>query len=233
MMNGRANTRQLRLFRYRRCVYCGGPADSREHVPTKRVLEKPYPQNLVTVPSCRGCNNGFAQDEEYFLVALAQVGFVDTLTARVEEGGDADRTLLHSQGLEDLIIKSLTPGDDGGVHFTPDFARIHRVVAKTAVGLYFAHYGRYARQNEFHPVAVYHTLKLPAFLVAIVHTETFAPKRWTRIQRGVFEYIFVRDWTTKGRLLCIMNFHNTLWAAVGCASPRGQRLNYGRSRRGK
>jgi hypothetical protein len=218
------NDRQLTLFRHRRCIYCNGAAESGEHVPTKRLLESPYPRNLITVPSCRSCNNGYARDEEYFLAALAQVGFVDTLQARLQEGGAVDRMLKHSSRLDDRIIRSLTVGDDGKVCFTPEAERINRVAHKTAIGLYYSHYETYARQADFYPVVVHHTHRLPTFIVAIVHTERFMPKRWTRVQKGVFEYIFVRDWTTKDRLLCIMNFHNTLWAAVGCPCVHRKRL---------
>ena len=36
------------------------------------LLEKPYPPNLLTIPSCCECNTGFKQDEEYFLAVMAQ-----------------------------------------------------------------------------------------------------------------------------------------------------------------
>lgn len=61
------------------CVYCGSLADSREHVPSKVFLRKPYPDNLYTVPACKKCNNSFSQDELYTRVVL------DTLEAVAHE----------------------------------------------------------------------------------------------------------------------------------------------------
>ena len=47
------------------CIYCGKPATTREHVPSKAFLVEPYPDNLATIPACFECNNGFSNDEEY------------------------------------------------------------------------------------------------------------------------------------------------------------------------
>ncbi len=47
------------------CVFCGGSADTREHIPSRVLLEKPYPENLATIPSCYHCNNSYSSDELY------------------------------------------------------------------------------------------------------------------------------------------------------------------------
>lgn len=52
------------------CIYCGNPADSREHVPSKTFLKKPYPPNLYLVPACRKCNNAFSADELYMWIVI-------------------------------------------------------------------------------------------------------------------------------------------------------------------
>ena len=62
------------------CVYCGSLADSREHVPSKVFLRKPYPDNLYTVPACKKCNNSFSQDELYTRVVLDTLEVVVTKT---------------------------------------------------------------------------------------------------------------------------------------------------------
>ena len=50
-----------------RCVYCNClmEEETRDHVPSKCLFPKGTP-GLVTVPSCKECNKGFAKDEEYF-----------------------------------------------------------------------------------------------------------------------------------------------------------------------
>lgn len=47
------------------CVHCGGPNETRDHAPSKVLLDKPYPANLPILPSCKSCNQGFAADEAY------------------------------------------------------------------------------------------------------------------------------------------------------------------------
>ena len=54
----------LRLYGY--CTYCGGEPETRDHVPSKILLDKPFPENLPVVPSCDKCNHDFSKDEEYF-----------------------------------------------------------------------------------------------------------------------------------------------------------------------
>ena len=34
------------------CIYCGKPANTREHVPSKTMLIEPFPENLPTIPAC-------------------------------------------------------------------------------------------------------------------------------------------------------------------------------------
>ncbi len=66
--------RQIKTFSDSRldaqCAYCGEFPNTRDHVPSKILLEKPYPENLPVVPSCLKCNNGFSLDEEYFACTI-------------------------------------------------------------------------------------------------------------------------------------------------------------------
>ncbi|MFJ9501553.1 hypothetical protein [Brevibacillus centrosporus] len=48
---------------YSECIYCGEKANTREHVPSKVFLVKPYPDFLGIVPACFKCNNSFSSDE--------------------------------------------------------------------------------------------------------------------------------------------------------------------------
>src|SRR5579883_1837339 len=47
------------------CVYCGGGTETRDHVPSKVLLDDPLPKNLAVVPACLSCNTGLSGDE-YF-----------------------------------------------------------------------------------------------------------------------------------------------------------------------
>ncbi len=52
------------------CIHCGGPYETDDHIPSKVLLDEPYPGNLMVCPSCSDCNNSFSLDEEYFACLL-------------------------------------------------------------------------------------------------------------------------------------------------------------------
>ena len=52
------------------CVHCGGPSETVDHVPSKVLLDEPYPENLMAASACRKCNNDFSIDEEYLACLL-------------------------------------------------------------------------------------------------------------------------------------------------------------------
>ncbi|MGY3356431.1 hypothetical protein ACVWZK_003094 [Bradyrhizobium sp. GM0.4] len=47
------------------CVHCGGPDETKDHLPSKVLLDEPLPANVFVSPACFSCNNGLAPDEEY------------------------------------------------------------------------------------------------------------------------------------------------------------------------
>lgn len=208
------------------CVYCGSRlADSRDHVPPKVLLEKPLPNNLRTVPSCRLCNEGWSLDEEYTVVALAQVGIAPHLTAKVLSGGSVDRALSTSPALDDRIIGSLSVADDGRVWFAPEKHRIARVAGKIAFGLYCLRYGLGHAMRSFETVGLYGPGdEVPEQIIAAQHIWPGARrKRWTVVQQGVFSFVFAKGWmATDPPLFCMINFHETLFAVVACPAPIGR-----------
>jgi len=66
--------RQIRTFSDHRldemCSYCGGTPETRDHVPSRILLDNPFPENLPVVPCCEKCNQDFSLDEEYFACAI-------------------------------------------------------------------------------------------------------------------------------------------------------------------
>jgi hypothetical protein len=78
------------------CVFCGSPEEiERDHVPPKCLFPAPAPNNLITVPSCRKCNQSFSKDEEYFRVIVSQIAEA--------QSHPATRKLLNEK-----ILKSMT-----------------------------------------------------------------------------------------------------------------------------
>src|SRR5690606_119926 len=107
------------------CIYCRRLADSRDHAPPKLLLSKPYPPNMVTVPSCKSCNQEASLDEEYFRVLLAHLGTSPELIGLIEPGGAVDRALSRSTKLADRLDRSLGVSDDGHPFIRPEIERIH------------------------------------------------------------------------------------------------------------
>ena len=131
------------------CVYCETGEDlTREHVPPRCLFGPPRPPNLITVPCCRKCNNGAAQDDEYFRLVMC---------VRHETRGHADAragfgAILRSftgskqRGFRKAFFKKTTPvelwtsaglylGETGKL--SVDNARIHNTVGRVARGIYW------------------------------------------------------------------------------------------------
>lgn len=115
------------------CVYCwGGVGETRDHVPSRILLEPPYPTNLPVVPACRDCNAGFSLDEEYFAALLECVltGSTDPSKMRHErvarglERNSVLRTRLESSKRE----------ENGRTIFAVEEERIRNVICKLAKG---------------------------------------------------------------------------------------------------
>jgi hypothetical protein len=119
------------------CIYCQtNEATTHDHVPPKQLLRKPYPANLLTVPSCEKCNNGYSADEEYFRLII--VGLLcHTPEAELLFDGPLSRSMNRRPHLEDLMFGALSP-KEGGVALAINYHRIHRVADKIAKGLRFA-----------------------------------------------------------------------------------------------
>ena len=113
------------------CIYCHGDTDTREHVPSRILLDEPYPKNLPVLPACARCNQGFSLDEEYFacLIECARNGGID----RVERP-KIRRILQESPSLAARITQARTVADDGEIVFKTEDDRVRRVVLKLARG---------------------------------------------------------------------------------------------------
>ena len=118
-----------------RCIYCGGRADSREHIPSKTFLKKPFPENLYTVPSCKKCNNSFSQDELYTRIVI------DTLQSSIKQNtlcvctnSISAKYPQISKSVFEEISSYITKNETGisPFHFRSD--RIKQIVEKLARG---------------------------------------------------------------------------------------------------
>jgi hypothetical protein len=251
-MNIRRGLDKASLFGNKyRCVYCGCPADTNDHTPPACLLREPYPNNLLSVPACTRCNNGFSEDENLVSLILARVSFEPDLMKEWKEGKAAsavtrDRKL--SRFFDDHI-------DKNGI-FWPDadtIRRIDRVLAKTIQGLYYHRYRRVLAPKNLVLLSLTHQRQVTAEgllqqhccggtihgwpevtasgralkRLLVVGKEVFdvsgRAAKWVEYQHGVFSYIFAKG--VEGGLVCVLDLHSTLAAAFRCPWP-------GRSRRG-
>ncbi len=114
------------------CIYCGGLADTRDHVPSKCFLERPFPDNLPVVGCCYSCNQGFSKDEQYFVCLIECVLCGSTDPAKIGRLSVA-RMMQNSPTLRQRIENSKIEVD-GQIAFIPEIERINNVMLKLARG---------------------------------------------------------------------------------------------------
>lgn len=115
------------------CVYCGGPPDTHDHVPSRVLLDDPPPDDLPVVDACTACNQGFSLDEEYLACFLECVlaGSTDAKHLRREK---IKRALSRNDRLCARIQASARFDDHGVLIWEPEAKRVQNVVLKLARG---------------------------------------------------------------------------------------------------
>ena len=158
------------------CIHCGAVLGSVEsnldHVPSKTILDRPFPENLPTVRICKSCNTSFSNDEEYFTAFLGSVlaGTTDPDQQVVER---VEKTLNRNYRLQDEIESQLevvkdAEGNDQ-VTFVPVLARIQNVVVKNARGHVLFEHGQPA-EGEPARIAIQPIPTLPPDTLASFET---------------------------------------------------------------
>lgn len=111
------------------CVYCDNEANTREHIPSKVFLSKPYPSNLHVVSACQECNNGFSKDEEFVAFILDYLNAIGS-----EATMDSLRAKYHRWDiLEKRILKAITRDNDGSLSLKLETERILNIIKKFAI----------------------------------------------------------------------------------------------------
>lgn len=116
----------------RGCIYCGDVADTRDHVPSKCLLEKPYPENLPVVGCCYSCNQAFSKDEQYFVCLVESVLCGSTDPEKIQRASVA-KVMQELPALRHRIERSKTE-INGQVAFVPEMERVCNVLLKLARG---------------------------------------------------------------------------------------------------
>jgi len=112
------------------CIHCGGPNETDDHLPSKVLLDEPYPENLMVCPSCLTCNSSLSLHEVYLACLLECVlaGEVDPsklLRAKIA------KVLAQNESLSERLRKAKSEGDGGPV-WRVENDRVTAVVLKLA-----------------------------------------------------------------------------------------------------
>lgn len=113
------------------CVYCGAHPTTRDHVPSRVLLDEPFPPDLPVVPSCEPCNNGFSVDEPYLacLVDCALSGDVGIVSRE-----KVRRILRESPHLTAELAACRSLDDAGRILWNPSIERVRNILLKLARG---------------------------------------------------------------------------------------------------
>lgn len=114
------------------CVYCGESVETRDHVPSKVLLDAPYPDNLPVVPACESCNASFSKDEEYLacLVECINVGDVNVDAMRRPK----IKRILSEKPFLAARLQNARQVYDGNVYLDIEWNRLDNVILKLARG---------------------------------------------------------------------------------------------------
>lgn len=114
------------------CTYCGNAPDTRDHVPSRILLDDPFPENLPVVPACKNCNESFSMDEEYFAC------FIECSLSGTTEPENIHRRkiqkILHRKPRLRAQIEESRLHSSGNTIFKADKARFENVLLKLARG---------------------------------------------------------------------------------------------------
>lgn len=116
----------------RGCIYCDGANETRDHVPSKCLLEPPYPPNLPVVGCCDDCNQDFSRDEQYFVCLIESVLCGSTDPEKMNRPSVA--RIMQSLPLLRQRIENSKIEVDGKIAFVPENERIQNVMLKLARG---------------------------------------------------------------------------------------------------
>ena len=130
------------------CIYCGGVAETRDHVPSRFFLEEPYPENLPVIGCCVFCNRGFSADEQY-LTCLLEAALVGTADPDKIRRPSVARTLQRSPSLQ-ARIEAAKRQVSNRTEFVPETERVRNVMLKLARGHAAFELSQPCRETPYH-----------------------------------------------------------------------------------
>ena len=115
------------------CVYCGGPPETRDHVPSRVLLDDPPQSNLPVVACCYTCNQSFSIHEEY-LACLLDCVLVGSTQPENMTRSKVAKILRKRPALASRIASSLDTSSTTEKTWMPEMDRVRKVILKLARG---------------------------------------------------------------------------------------------------
>lgn len=115
------------------CAYCGSVMDTRDHTPSKVLLDEPYPENLPVAEACSKCNGGFSADEEY-LSCLIECVIHGTTKPDERFREKVIKTLKARPSIAERIESGKQIDKKNYLTWQPEWPRVKNVVLKLARG---------------------------------------------------------------------------------------------------
>ena len=191
----------------KRCVYCGGVADTKDHIPSRNLFPKGASNtSFLLVPSCGGCNNSFSKDEEYFRNLIVSMLYDESITATYVADTAMTRSITKRPALAWQMFKKMSL-----VHFyrkgaylgirtayhlaDDDYPKVDHVLDKYTKALYFLHVGHILPDSWF----------TRHFWVTRKNESVFRPffssMTWITVKENVFGYSYWFETATKQGVL--------------------------------
>lgn len=114
------------------CSYCGEFPDTGDHVPSKILLDDPFPENLPKVPCCNRCNQNFSLDEEY-VACLIECTIHGTTEIDKLKREKIKRILTKKEPLRQRLARAMSLDADN-IFFSIEEDRLRNVILKLARG---------------------------------------------------------------------------------------------------
>ncbi len=135
-----------------KCIYCGKLADTNEHIPAKQLFKGLIKESLITVPSCKECNQSYQKDEDFFRQFFsgmlmdrskyAKQLMENEVTRSIKRRPALARQMFNQMQLVEVQTKSGSSLGKKTLYRVSDsdHNRINRVVNKIIRGLFYHHF---------------------------------------------------------------------------------------------
>lgn len=132
------------------CIHCGTAKTgrfTRDHIPSKSLLDSPLPDNTPTFSICPDCNNDLSQDEEYLKIVLTCILEGTCEPQELKDKSVARALLRNAPLLEDIrrVRRQYdTLGGERRVIWQPSIERLLPPLIKNARGHFIYELGERA-----------------------------------------------------------------------------------------